>query len=34
MLHIKFQDHKTYSSGIEVFEVFLPYMSVAVILVM
>ena len=34
MLHAKFQDHKTSGSGEEDFFRFLPYMSMAAILVM
>ena len=34
MLHAKFQDHRTFGSGEEDFQRFLPYMGVAAILVM
>ena len=34
MLHAKFQDHRTYGSGKEDFQKFLPYMDMAAILVM
>ena len=34
MLHVKFQDHRTYGSGEEEFLRFLPYIGVAAILVM
>ena len=34
MLHAKFQDHRTSSSGEDDFLRFLPYMGVAAILVM
>ena len=34
MLHAKFQDHRSSGSGEEDFQSFLPYMGMAVILVM
>ena len=34
MLHTKFRGNRPAGSGVEVFEWFLPYMGVAVILVM
>ena len=34
MLHAKFQDHRTSGSGEKDFQMFLPYMGVAAILVM
>ena len=34
MLHAKFQDHRTYGSGEEDFQRFLPYMGMVAILVM
>ena len=34
MLHAKFQDHRTSGSGEEDFQMFLPYMGMAAILVM
>ena len=34
MLHTKFQDHWSIGSGEEDFEVFLPYMGMAAMLVM
>ena len=34
MIHAKFQDHRTSGSGEEDFLRFLPYMSIAAILVM
>ena len=34
MLHAKFQDHRTFGSGVEDVLRFLPYMGMAAILVM
>ena len=34
MLHVKFQDNRTFGSGEEDFLMFLPYMGMAAILVM